>query len=526
MEVFMKKLVSVLRFLVIPMWLCLVFLNRCSFKLPSDAPTWDVNFIIPLISRMYTVEELVEDSDELVVDQLNEQIIFTMEEDIDRFEVGQHLKVGAAGGSATVDVPLGIAVGWERTQNAEVALPEEVVVESATIESGEILIEIENTSGYTGRVEIEIPGITLEGNTIKIEVTSTPGSNLSFPVNLHAYTISPRILWGRSHVDFTVYLRVLSVQNGQSGYVRGRLSISEIVFQRVTGILNEVDLPFESTEMEIEFPEELEGFMVGSAELELLLWFGVQVPMRFRLTIEGFETRGVPSPPILVDTWVTPNTQGFTSLLVPDVTDMINSQPSRILITGSIEVGNGTTRATVYDTSSVAGSFLFRAPLIVALPQHTSTAEPDTLEIEEDTREAVRDNLMELAIVADIENHVPISGNVSLYFSKTRGDETLYDQPDLIIGPVSFSPATLTNGDPKVVATPGASQWNQTMTKAEDIVLFEEEELYMGIKFNFNGTQGELAKIRPLDYIRIQAHGAAKVHTKIPEEDDGEGGGS
>jgi hypothetical protein len=280
------------------------------------------------------------------------------------------------------------------------------------------------------------------------------------------------------------------------------------------------------TEMEIDIPKELEGFMVGSAELELLLMIGVQIPVRFLLTIEGFEPRNARAAPVQIDTWVVPNTRGITNIFVPDVTDMLNSQPARVRITGTLKVGNGTTLATVYDTSSVSGSFLFRAPLIISLPQQTTTADVDTLEIEEDARDAVRDNLMELVVVADIENHVPISGNVSLYFSKTRGDETLYDQPDLIIGPVPFSQAVLTNDDPRIVDTPGMSQWTHILTKNNDIVLFEEEELYWGVKFDFNSTQGELAKIRPLDYIRVQAYGTATVHTKIPDEDDEEGGGS
>ena len=102
---------------------------------------------------------------------------------------------------------------------------------------------------------------------------------------------------------------------------------------------------------------------------------------------------------------------------------------------------------------------------------------------------------------------------------------TLYEFPDITVGPIVLAPATLA-GDPGVVTAPGVSQWNQVFTKQNEIALFEEEELYWGIQFNFNGTNGQMAKLRPADYVDIRAHATVKASTKIPEDDNGEGGGS
>ena len=506
----------------------MLFLSQCSFKLPTEAPTWDVNLIIPLVSRMYTVEELIEDTDDLVINYQNEEIIFTMEEDIDRFEVGDHLKIDGAGSNVTIQVPQGVPVGQEYNQSGEVVFPEDIIIENAVVKNGEITVEITNQSGYQGRIELEIPSISVGGNSLQIEIVSAPGINPPFKLDLSTYTITPRNAGGRSRIDFNTKVSIEAVHGGQAGNFLISFNISDIFFEEVTGTLNRVEVPFDTAEMEIDFPEELEGFEIGSAELELNLKAGVRIPMHLDLIIQGFETKGPYAAPIQIDTWITPTPSGEINILLPDIADLINSQPARVLMTGSIEAGDGTMQATVYDTTAIQGSFSFRAPLIFSLPEyHTTLDDVDTLEIDEDTREAVRDNLFQLAVVADIENHLPIRGSVSIMFSKTRGDSTLYDDPDLIIGPVTFAEAILSNDDPKVVVQPGMYQWNQTLTKDEHLVLFEEEELYWGIKFDFEGTpEGDMAKLKPSDYVFVQAHGSATVRTKIPEDDDKEGGGS
>lgn len=531
MEVMMlkhRRVLSAAHFLVILTWLGIVFLSRCSFKLPTEAPTWDVNLIIPLVSKMYTVEELIEDTDDLVIDYQNETIIFSMEEEIDRFEVGEHLKIDGAGSSVTIQVPQGIPVGQEYDQSGEVVFPGDIVIENAVVKSGEIIVEITNQSGYQGRIELEIPSITFGGNSVRIEIVSTPGINPPRHLDLSAYTITPRNVGGRSRIDFNTKVIIEAVHGGQAGNFQISFNISDIFFEEVTGTLNEIEVPFDSAEMEIDFPEELEGFEIGSAELELTLRVGVRIPMHLNLIIQGFETNGPSAAPVQIDTWMTPTPSGEINIFLPDIAGLINSQPARVLISGSIEVGDGTTQATVYDTTSIQGSFLFRAPLIFSLPEyHTTLDDVDTLEIDEDTREAVRDNLYELTVVADIENHLPIGGSVYIMFSRTLGDTSLYDDPDLTIGPVTFAKATLSNDDPKVVAQPGTDRLKQILTKDEHLVLFEEDELYWGIKFDFQGTpQGALAKLRPSDYIHVRAHGSVTVRTKIPEDDDKEGGGS
>ena len=56
--------------------------------------------------------------------------------------------------------------------------------------------------------------------------------------------------------------------------------------------------------------------------------------------------------------------------------------------------------------------------------------------------------------------------------------------------------------------------------------LFSDSLLYYGLKFDFDGTDGDMVEIRTTDYIRIQMNISARVDAKIPEDEEGEGGGS
>jgi hypothetical protein len=68
-----------------------LFTVSCSFKEPS-APTWDVTLAIPLINRVITVEELIEDTQYLAEGESG-LVNFEFEEEFSRYEVGDQLKV-------------------------------------------------------------------------------------------------------------------------------------------------------------------------------------------------------------------------------------------------------------------------------------------------------------------------------------------------------------------------------------------------------------------------------------------------
>ena len=54
-----------------------LLLSRCSIEDPS-APSWDVRFTIPLLSKTYTMEDLADELKELIIDDNTQEVILNL----------------------------------------------------------------------------------------------------------------------------------------------------------------------------------------------------------------------------------------------------------------------------------------------------------------------------------------------------------------------------------------------------------------------------------------------------------------
>ena len=502
--------------------LCLfaIMLSQCMFEIPSDPPSWIVDLIIPLINKAYTVRELIEDAeiDEIFIDEPNEQVVLNYSDNAD-VDFSSLLEV---------EIP-----SSDRWYPADQYLPDSVAIigagivvsQEAVIDSGWIHVTVDNPNDYPIYVTFDIPDLWYPGlfGTFTSDWNMDPNGyeTQSFRINDHVLRMP---VW-----DGVNYLRYFVGGNGNPGdNIRIYYWFGDVAFHSITGTFNQVDASFDDIEIESPVPDELKEFRIETADLALHFTAGIQLPLEVNFEIRGEDFYGPPSAPIQIDTTLTawdgigdPPEYTFTR----DVADFINSMPDKILFTGNASVGEGGVEATISVDDPISGMFEITAPFIFTMPTYTSKMDVDTLELDEDTRDIIRDNLIELSVEADIQNFMPISTTATMYYSATRGDSTLYEFPDITIGPIVLAPATIA-GDPGVVTAPGVSQWNQVFTKENEIALFEEEELYYGIQFNFNGTNGQMAKLRPADYIDVRAHATLKASTKIPEDENGEGGGS
>lgn len=505
------------RLILIGLGLCAIGFS-CTFQIPSDPPVWVVNLIIPLINKAYTVREMIEDGeiDELIIDEPNEQIILEYSDDAD-VDFASLLEIDIPSSNkwypADQDTPDSVAVSGAGI----------VVSQEAVIDSGWMHVTVENPNAYPLHVVFDIIDLWYpEGGTFASDwnVNAFGQESRSFRVDDHVLRMAEH--------NGVNYLRYWIGGNGNAGDTfRVFYWFGDVSFRSITGTFNQVEASFQDVEIESPVPDELKEFRIETAMLTMRFTAGIQLPLDIRFEISGQDFSGTPAPPITIDTTLTawdgvgaPPEYTFTR----DVADFVNSMPDLILFEGTASVGEGGTEATISIDDPISGEFEITAPLIVTLPEYTSEMDVDTLELDEDTREVVRDNVVEMSIDADIQNYLPISTTATLFFSGTLGDSTLYEFPDFTVGPVVLAPATIT-GDPGVVTAPGVSQWNEVLTKENEIALFEEEIVYWGVRFEFNGTAGQMAKIRPSDYVHLRAHARVRARTKIPEDENGGGGG-
>ena len=128
----------------------------CTFQTP-EAPTWSVWFTVPLISDKVTMADLADDTDFLDVE--NNTVIFTFDQEIDPFEVGDRLLLDGETVNFPVDVPDPTPQGSQRTTTGSVAMPGDIVVSQSTIKTGGLTVSAVNTTDYSFTASLTIPSL-------------------------------------------------------------------------------------------------------------------------------------------------------------------------------------------------------------------------------------------------------------------------------------------------------------------------------------------------------------------------------
>lgn len=506
---------SVLVFLILSVGFLL--LSRCRFKVPTEPPTWDVDLIIPLVNKMYTMTEIADDVDQIKIDPVTNEVIFTVEDEIDPFEVGDYLY--AAGGGKEREV------GFGTIELDSIGIGDgSILLDYAEIKDGEIVVEVVNNHGYEVTIQYEMPDIVhgTTGLPLSIHEVIPAFTQRVYSYPLNGYVASAPVWDGKNYIRFSAHL-----SGGIGGTVHLRVDVSDLTFYTINGRLEDLVVQIDSLETAINIPQEYEGFEIESAELRLALLLGMNVPVEVDILIQILSARTPTREVIHIQQILDPQPgRGAVAdtIVVPDVASFINAQPTKILLTGSLKIGDGDIPTTVRDSDTISGSLLITAPLILKLPSQMTTTKVDTIEIDEDAREAIRDHLMQLTILADLENHLPASAEVSVHLSKTISDSTIFENADLIIGPVRLEPALLSGTAPAVVTEPSTYSWSELLEKEPDLQLFESEQLFWATRLTFEGTMGQRVKVRPSDYVHIRAHGLAKVHADFKDKDEEKGG--
>ncbi|MFO7891592.1 MAG: hypothetical protein R6V04_14785 [bacterium] len=478
----------------------MLLFNQCSFEEPS-APNWDVEFQLPLISKTYTMADIAEDVKELNV--RDDTVWVNIEEDIDSEKVGDKLQVDGA--SKTVTIPSGGSI------SDSVSIPDDkIILNSATISYGSVLITFENLSTGTLDIQFELEDlINKKGNTLSIDTTIS-NSILSENINLEDYTLIPH----NNNIHFNGSI------TGGSGNLKITVQIQQLIFSKVSGKLNSVEVNIDSMESELDIPEEFKDFAVEKANLQIAFNSTISFPFDIDITIQALESRNTLPAPIHISESIVPTGTEPDTIYVGDIADFINCQPTKILVYGDAYIGKGQQSHSITENDSISGKVLFNAPLTVSIPSLKSKMEPDTITIDEDTQDFLRENLKRAEFNVKVINKLPIGTNLSIMFSNTYTDTLIYEANNFDFKfDLELKKAPTSSTVPAVVTDTVHSHLNITLDEDKLSHFINNDTLYVGFMFEFLGPD-VLTKFRPQDYIEIEAYISALVKTKVPEDEE------
>lgn len=496
----------------------LVLLIRCTI-FDLNAPTWDTHFTVPLINKTYTMGEFIEEEDELIVGE-DGQVAYSLTGEIEPFEIGKYLK------SDRLESQMFFYVDENYTsmnQRGTVRLSEQYQITQATVLEGSLYIETHNPTRYEvdtwyniqDVLNFNVPGITARANE----------DQLHGPFDLAGAIISTDPEDRRSiRYEVTTQKVGAGPAGAGSGTIEVALRLEDVFFEEVTGILNRVDVPLDTVETEMNLPDQLEGIQFGPLTLQLIIDNGADVEAEADLLFEAVNNKGV-SKTITAGGSVARNS--INTLEVDGFEQIINHFPKDLYFYGNLFLGDGRDVSTVRHDDVIQGSYHSEVPLVFNIDDYVNETDPDTIELNEDTQEAFRDNLLEAYLMLEVFNHFPLGATVDLIFSKNAA--SLYTQNADLIKTLRLNPGEIPQHQEGTVENPlpvigtGESVIDFGLSK-EDLRVFEREKVFFGMRISFDATPG-FVQVSPEDYIMVRSWIDATVHAEVPEEDEEEGGG-
>lgn len=506
---------------------CLSFL--LIFCSGLTAPSWDVNFALPLFNKTVTMREMVDDTDELYIDETSGQINYLIEDHLEPFKVGPFLKTPDVENSTSLFVPISADAQWDTSFTETLVLPDQFVVTEATIREGKMTVRTQNGTRMSFEMTIRILALD-EGNFfINLPFDSRdsgyPESYREYP--LENVSFKPDVVGGENHMTIEIELRVTGGVFGEGGEIVVDVALSDIVFQNISvGVLEQVKIPFDTVETELNFPEQLDGIQLGPLHMGVNIHNNVGFTAGVGLSLVA--EKGEQQVVLHQDTTIIPNSTGVMTFR--HVEQIFNLYPERLLLFGEFRLGDGVTVSSVSYEDQLAADWFVEIPVVFNLPVQINEMDIDTLDLDEDARKNIKNHVRESHLFIEIENHLPIGARLDLIFSKHAdfyqnrypGDlvKTFELKQGIVRENQNSSPGTTI--DPLDVRQPQSSLIDFGITD-EELKIFQEPSLFWGLRFTYPGTHG-FVQVSPDDYITLKSWLDMKTVIKIPEDLDKNGG--
>ncbi|MFQ5771863.1 MAG: hypothetical protein ACE5HX_15115, partial [bacterium] len=409
----------------------------------------------------------------------------------------------------------------QRVSSQEVVtITDSLVIMEAVIENGTIEMSIEGDLPLDAWLIYEMPDfISPTGTALVDSFFIAKNSNPTIAINLNDYSLQPQVAdFGKQTVQFSWTIKTIDTGSEKvlvksSDLLHANFNLSEVRFSQVTGKMGEEEIDITQKQIEFDLPADLDSVFFETARMELIINNGINFPANINFEIEGQNEAGALSH-LMVDDIIQPAIQPGvpkTSVIVldqqnSDIKEFISILPSLIRVVGKVKLSDENWVGTVSKNDFVNGKVKISAPFALKLPSQSIDADAIELDIDDDVKEDIIDNLSSGTFFAEIRNHLPLGASVEFVFA--QNDSTLYDSPILHVGPIRADAATLdANG-----YVQNALDSDVTFDLTEDEMrTFLKSPLYAGIRVLVDGTNNKFIKVRGSDYIQIKSYSKIKV---------------
>jgi hypothetical protein len=500
-------------------------LSGC-FDVPEKliAPEWDVDLNVPLVSRIYTINEIIGAQANLEVQQDSIYLLHTREYTQAR-DLLEFIRLREAINQDNLFVrPVNDTRDFFMDFRNDV-----VLIDSAVFDEGFINLNLRNRSSLPVSFLITVPGISLNGTVLVMSIQMSPGeiTQVSQDLNGYKYSEPPNqpVLFRN-----TLWVIAQSQASGTNtgGNVEFDIQISDFNFSSVSGRFSEQDIGNRTDTIDAEIGTDISDFRgkitLASATLNLTTRYISRYSNPFSLRVDSLTILARSNEQ---EIYLTDSTGSrFINFILSEgnitlnftesnsnIIDIINSIPDHFIISESFRILGNNESGTISNEDVADISMEINTRSILAVGKSTIT---DTLgiEISQKNREDIR-NAQFSSLNLEVTNAVPVKGWVKVDFLDSLYRPTfsvrVENSDSLILEGASVS---LQTGD---VTSPSFTFKSVELTK-EDIDDFADSYfmvLTVSVETSaYNSTDPPLVAIRAGDWVKVLSYGTVKYRIK------------
>jgi hypothetical protein len=258
---------------------------------------------------------------------------------------------------------------------------------------------------------------------------------------------------------------------------------------------------------DFEIPDEAASVALTAASLLIRVNNGSGMPAQVAVTVSGTAADSSKATMDVTADIYPAGGQGVQETLVlldqtnSDIVQFLNHQPETIEIAGSVMVGGETVIGTIEPDDFAVVSWEISAPLEIIFTETVVSSDPDDLDLDEDTRELIRDHALGARVLAEVTNHMPFAADIAVFVSDDTTSIT--SEPLLTLRLEDVAAGQL---DPVLhtVVAPTVSYPTLDLTRDQMLIFgTPERPLFTLLQVTLPGSDGPV-RLHAHDYIQVR----------------------
>lgn len=381
----------------------------------------------------------------------------------------------------------------------------EIQLKEAVIDSCICALNLENTFPSTANISIIFDELfDTSGDNYQFDINIPAHSSTNTSLDLSGFEISSGAILDSLHFQFVINTEPTDgfVEIATTDYVFTSISLGEVKFEKILGIVNNKKIELEDVEEEIDIedlPENMEGILeFQNVKLIITINNGIDLGCSLYGRLRGYnDDTGDSAAVVIQNEYIQPS--GPTAIIIDEgVSELINIIPQRIVGDSLYVIVGG--ENTITSEDSISGSFTLRTPFEFIIKDKEGIR-PDSVEhveMDEDARETIGDHLNEVTLVLTAENTFPFGARIDVYFATE--EDSVYESPDYCVDSLI------------VIRCESGDEPFTTKLGRDAIEVFTNPDVYIGVELAVQGTDGDSVILRPNDNIHFYGYLTVEGH--------------